>query len=46
MVAIYIITLNGKYANKFYNYTLACEEVERLHRLYKKLVIEIISAYE
>jgi len=46
MVIYYIIKLNGKYANKFYNYTETCEEVERLQRQFKSLRIEIIPGYE
>ena len=46
MVAYYIIELNGKYANKFYTYTEACEEVERLQRQFKNIKVEIISGYE
>lgn len=46
MVAYYLIELNGKYANKFYNYTEACEEVERLQRQFKNAKVEIIPGYE
>lgn len=46
MVAYYIIELNGKYANKFYTYTEACEEVERLQRQFKNIKVEIVPGYE
>jgi hypothetical protein len=46
MVAIYIIELNGKYVNKFYEYTRAYEEMERLQRTFKNIIVKIIASYE